>query len=77
MVCTCIDYYQTTPGGPLTSGYCAMLNITLMDSVKLDRASFYVTDTFRKNRLTLNLGFRFDHQTGENACFQHSCSSWI
>src|SRR5262249_52983922 len=28
--------------------------------------SFYATDTFRKDRLTLNLGVRFDRYTGEN-----------
>ncbi len=33
---------------------------------ELNRTSFYATDTYRRNQLTLNLGFRFDHQTGTN-----------
>jgi hypothetical protein len=60
-----VDYGQTTPGGPLTSGY-AKVNHFIDGHVKMPRSSFYATDTFRKDRLTLNLGFRFDHQTGTN-----------
>ena len=44
---------------------------------KIDRTSFYATDTFRKDRLTLNLGFRFDHQTGRNEASSISGSSWF
>ncbi len=59
------DFYQTTPGGPLTQGY--FLAQHYVDGrMNMNRASFYVTDTVRKDRLTLNLGFRFDHQTGKN-----------
>jgi outer membrane receptor protein involved in Fe transport len=60
-----VDYYQTTPGGPLTSGYVYAQHY-IDGHVRINRSSFYATDTFRKDRLTLNLGFRFDHQTGEN-----------
>jgi hypothetical protein len=60
-----VDYNQTTPRGPLTSGYVYAQHY-IDGRVKMDRASFYVTDTFRKDRLTLNLGLRFDHQTGKN-----------
>ncbi|MCI0618477.1 TonB-dependent receptor [bacterium] len=60
-----VDYNQTVPQGPFTSGIVYAQHY-LDGRAKLDRASFYVTDTFRKNRLTLNLGLRFDHQTGEN-----------
>jgi hypothetical protein len=59
------DYNQTTPRGPLTSGILyARHNVD--GHVNLDRSSFYATDTFRKDRLTLNLGFRFDRQSGSN-----------
>jgi hypothetical protein len=59
-----IDYYQSAAGGPLTSG--SLLAQHFIDGHdKIDRTSFYVTDTFRKDRVTLNIGFRFDHQTGE------------
>jgi len=60
-----IDYYQTTPQGPLTQGY-AYAQHYIDGHVKLNRTSFYATDTFRRDRLTLNLGFRFDNQTGLN-----------
>lgn len=60
-----IDYNQTVPGGPLTDG--GLFAQHYIDGhVKMDRTSFYATDTFRKDRLTLNLGFRFDGQTGHN-----------
>ncbi len=59
------DYNQTTPRGPLTSGILyARHNVD--GHVEMDRSSFYATDTFRKDRLTLNLGLRFDQQTGKN-----------
>ena len=35
-------------------------------NVQYDRTSFYVSDTFRKDRLTLNLGFRLDVQDGQS-----------
>jgi hypothetical protein len=60
-----VDYYQTTPNGPLTSGYLYAQHY-IDGTMNIDRTSFYVTDTYRKNRLTLNLGFRFDRQTGNN-----------
>ncbi len=60
-----IDSYQTTPGGPLTSGYFQLVHQN-DGKVKQPRTSFYVNDTFRKDRLTLNAGVRFDSQTGEN-----------
>ena len=60
-----VDYNQTVPGGPFTSGIIYAQH-WIDGHAKLDRASFYATDTFRKNRLTLNLGLRFDHQTGKN-----------
>jgi hypothetical protein len=59
------DYYQTTPGGPLTSGYFNLIHQN-DGRVTMPRTSFYVNDTFRKDRLTLNFGVRFDHQTGQN-----------
>ncbi len=60
-----VDYNQTTPRGPLTSGYVKAQHY-IDGRVDLDHASFYVTDTYRRDRLTLNLGFRFDNQTGTN-----------
>lgn len=60
-----IDYNQTTPNGPLTSGY-AYAQHWIDGTMHINRTSFYATDTYRKNRLTLNLGFRFDRQTGTN-----------
>jgi hypothetical protein len=59
------DSGQTVPGGPLTSGE-ILAQLVVDGKANLNRASFYLTDTFRKDRLTLNLGFRFDHQTGVN-----------
>jgi hypothetical protein len=59
------DYYQTTPRGPLTSGY-VKLQHALDGKAEINRTSFYVSDTYRKERLTLNLGVRFDHQGGKN-----------
>jgi Carboxypeptidase regulatory-like domain/TonB-dependent Receptor Plug Domain len=59
------DYNQTTPRGPLTSGYVKAQHF-IDGHVKMPRTSFYATDTYRRDRLTLNLGFRFDHQTGTN-----------
>ncbi|MCI0615711.1 hypothetical protein L0244_22205, partial [bacterium] len=60
-----VDYNQTTPRGALTSGYVKAQHY-IDGRVDLDHASFYVTDTYRRDRLTLNLGFRFDNQTGTN-----------
>ncbi len=60
-----VDYNQTSPRGPLTSGYVKAQH-AIDGRVDLNHTSFYVTDTFRKDRLTLNLGFRFDNQTGSN-----------
>ena len=59
------DYYQTVPGGPLTSGY--MYAQHYIDGhVRLDHAGVYASDTYRKDRLTLQLGLRLDRQTGSN-----------
>jgi len=60
-----VDYYQTTPGGPLTSGYVKAQHF-VDGTVEVNRTSFYASDTFRKDKLTLNLGVRFDQQTGSN-----------
>ena len=43
-----------------------MQDIMLMVMWRWIVAVFYATDTFRKDRLTLNLGLRFDQQTGKN-----------
>ncbi|MCI0444603.1 hypothetical protein L0152_15515, partial [bacterium] len=59
------DYNQTTPRGALTSGYLLALH-NLDGEVKQNRTSVYATDTLRKDRLTLNLGMRFDRLTGTN-----------
>lgn len=56
---------QTIPEGPLISGY-VYAHQPADARVKSDRASFYAADTYRKNRLTLNLGVRFDSATGRN-----------
>jgi hypothetical protein len=59
------DTGQTAAGGPFVSG--SVFAIHYIDGkVRLDRTSFYATDTYRKDRLTLNLGLRFDQQTGQN-----------
>jgi hypothetical protein len=59
------DLYQTVPHGPLTSGF--LLAQHAADSrSEFYATSAYVTDTYRKNKLTLNLGLRFDYQTGKN-----------
>ncbi|MCI0617424.1 TonB-dependent receptor, partial [bacterium] len=60
-----IDYYQTVAQGPLTSGFLYAQHF-IDGRVKQDRTSLYVTDTYRKDRLTLNMGVRFDHQKGKN-----------
>lgn len=60
-----VDYYQSTPRGPLTSGYVKAQHF-VDGTVQIDRTSVYATDTFRKDRLTLNLGLRFDRQAGKN-----------
>jgi hypothetical protein len=59
------DYYQTQPGGPLTTGYLVAQHYVDARYIE-NRLGFYVSDTYRKDRLTLNLGLRFDHQTGRN-----------
>ncbi len=60
-----VDYNQTTPGGPLTSGYVKAQHF-IDGHAQMNRTSFYATDTYRRDRLTVNLGFRFDNQTGTN-----------
>ena len=64
-----IDYYQTLyptdPGFALTSGIVKVQHF-IDGNVKSNRTSFYVTDTYRRDRLTLNLGFRVDNQGGKN-----------
>jgi hypothetical protein len=60
-----IDFYQDQARGALTSGSVQATHY-VDGKVSIDRTSFYLTDTYRRDRLTLNLGFRFDHQTGQN-----------
>jgi hypothetical protein len=60
-----VDYYQTAPRGPLTSGYVKAQHF-IDGRVDIDHTSFYVSDTYRKDRLTLNLGVRFDQQKGKS-----------
>jgi hypothetical protein len=56
---------QRTPEAPFISG--TLFAQHFIDGrIRMDRTSFYVNDTLRKDRLTLNLGLRFDQQTGEN-----------
>jgi hypothetical protein len=65
------DYAQTSTdlNAPLIGGnpesYVGVYH-DINDKVKQPRQSLYVTDTYRKSRLTLNLGFRWDRQTGTN-----------
>jgi hypothetical protein len=59
------DYYQTTPGGPLTSGLVYAQHY-IDSSYSSYQAGVYAGDTYRKDRLTLNLGIRFDRQTAKN-----------
>ena len=60
-----IDYYQTVPSGPLIGGYVYAQRF-INGTVNYYRTSFYATDTWRLDRLTLNLGFRIDSGSGEN-----------
>jgi hypothetical protein len=59
------DTAQSTPGGPLISGFVYIENKPDL-RLHWDQTAFYATDTFRKDRLTLNLGFRFDHFQSTN-----------
>lgn len=62
------DYTQTDFTGPVLGGGTSYVNV-LRPTLALFRytpISFYVTDTFRSGRLTLNLGLRYDRSTGEN-----------
>jgi hypothetical protein len=59
------DDHQTIPNGSLTEGFLAAQHY-VDGRMTMNRGSFYVTDTIRSDRLTLNLGLRFDHQTGKN-----------
>jgi len=47
-------------------GY-ALLTRDRFATYKMSYTSLYAGDTFTKDRLTLNLGLRFDHQTSNNA----------
>jgi hypothetical protein len=60
-----VDYYQTSPQGALTQGN-VYAQHWIDGRVQLNRTSFYASDTYRRDRLTLNLGLRFDRQTGSN-----------
>jgi hypothetical protein len=60
-----IDYYQTTPNGPLTSGY-LYAELDIDGRYSQSKYGFYASDTFRKNNWTFNFGLRFDHQTAQN-----------
>ncbi|MCI0415418.1 TonB-dependent receptor [bacterium] len=59
------DVVQTTPGGPLIAGAIYAQRF-INGTMNYYRASGYVTDTWRMDRLTLNLGFRVDSGSGEN-----------
>jgi len=59
------DYYNTQVGGPLTSGY-LQIYLPLQGKTRLNRTSFYAQDTYRKGRLTANLGVRYDRNWGIN-----------
>ena len=56
---------QLRPGFELTSGRLKVQHF-IDGHVKSNRTSFYATDTYRRDRLTLNLGFRVDNQGGKN-----------
>jgi hypothetical protein len=60
-----IDYYQTVRKGPLTTGYIAPTYF-VDGFTKYNLFSTYASDTYRKDRLTLNLGLRFDWANGQN-----------
>jgi hypothetical protein len=60
-----VDYGQTVANGPLTYGAIYAQRF-LNGTMNYYRASGYVTDTWRMDRLTLNLGFRVDSASGEN-----------
>lgn len=60
-----VDFNQTVPNGPLTAGQ-VYVRHNIDGRTRINRTSFFATDTFRKDRLTLNAGFRFDQQTGKN-----------
>lgn len=60
-----VDYFQTIPNGPLTSGY-MKAELDIDGRYRESRIGAYASDTFRKNNWTFNLGVRFDHQTGKN-----------
>lgn len=60
-----VDLYQTTPQGPLTSGY-VYAQRPIFYKAKLDRTSFYAEDSVHWNRLAFEVGLRFDHQSGKN-----------
>jgi hypothetical protein len=59
-----VDDMQTELQGPLTQGTLFVQHQIQRDET-VHRSSFYVNDTVRKDQLTLNIGFRFDHQSGE------------
>jgi hypothetical protein len=54
-----------SPTAPLTYGYIYLLH-NLDGRFQTNFTSFYANDTYRRDRLTLNFGLRFDHQTGSN-----------
>jgi hypothetical protein len=60
-----VDYYQSVPNGPLIGGYIYDQRF-INGTMKYYRTSGYVTDTWRKDRLTMNLGFRIDSASGHN-----------
>lgn len=60
-----VDANQTVPGGPLTSGSLYVQHF-VDGKQRINRSSAYFTDTFRRDRLTLNLGVRYDRQDGKN-----------
>jgi hypothetical protein len=61
------DFYQTVEEGPLTTGLIFITHELNIDGrTSSNSQSFYATDTFRMDRLTLNLGFRYDTADGKN-----------
>ena len=60
-----IDTVQTVPNGPLIGGVIYAQRF-INGTMNYYRTSFYATDTWRMDRLTLNLGFRVDSASGHN-----------
>ena len=73
---------DTYPGGGIQLRYNATSTRVRLYRAQLTKgkvavSSGYVSDTFTKNRLTLNLGLRFDHQTGTDLPSTTEANSFI